>query len=112
MVQCFVILKKYTHTREKASRRRIFFGDFLRLAGYHKTAKSAIEILAKWRFSAPRGGQKGGCRMTRLADFELNFEDEIRKKPGGIHRAIRIEWWSAARFSESPLFPNKKFSLI
>ena len=77
-----------------------------------KTAKSAIEILAKWRFSAPRGGQKGGCRMTRLADFELNFEDEIRKKPGGIHRAIRIEWWSAARFSESPLFPNKKFSLI
>jgi hypothetical protein len=45
-----------------------------------KTAKSAIEILAKWRFSAPRGGQKGGCRMTRLADFELNFEDEMRKK--------------------------------
>ena len=77
-----------------------------------KTAKSAIEILAKWRFSAPRGGQKGGCRMTRLADFELNFEDEIRKKPGGIHRAIKIEWWSAARFSEPPLFPNKKFSLI
>ena len=33
MVQCFVILKKYTHTREKASRRRIFFRDFLRLAG-------------------------------------------------------------------------------
>ena len=69
MVQCFVILKKYTHTREKASRRRIFFGDFLRLAGYHKTAKPALEILAIWRFSGPTERQKGGCRTTRLADF-------------------------------------------
>ena len=61
--------------------------------GYHKTAKPALEILADWRFSGPTEGQKGGCRANRLADFELNFEDEIRKKPGGIHRAIRIEWW-------------------
>ena len=61
--------------------------------GYHKTAKPALEILADWRFSGPTEGQKGGCRMTRLADFELNFEGKIRKKPGGIHRAIRIEWW-------------------
>jgi hypothetical protein len=104
--------KKYTRASEKSSRRRIFFGDFLRLAGYHKTAKPALEILANRPFSGPTGSQKGGCRMTRLADFELNFEDETRKKPGGIHRAIRIEWWSAARFSEAPLFPNKELSLI
>ena len=58
-----------------------------------KTAKSAIEILAKWRFSDPTGGQKGGCRMTRLADFELNFEDETRKKPDGNHRALKFKWW-------------------
>ena len=55
--------------------------------GYHKTAKPALEILAKWRFLDPTGSQKGGCRMTRLADFELNFEGKIQKKPGGIHRA-------------------------
>ena len=55
--------------------------------GYHKTAKPALEILAEWRFLDPTGSQKGGCRMIRLADFELNFEDETRKKPGGIHRA-------------------------
>ena len=61
--------------------------------GYHKTAKPALEILAEWRFLDPTGSQKGGCRMIRLADFELNFEGKIRKKPGGIHRAIRIEWW-------------------
>ena len=48
--------------------------------GYHKTAKPALEILADWRFSGPTEGQKGGCRMTRLADFELNFEGKIRKK--------------------------------
>ena len=61
--------------------------------GYHKTAKPALEILANWCFSGPTGSQKGGCRTTRLAVFELNFEDETRKKPGGIHRAWRIEWW-------------------
>ena len=55
--------------------------------GYHKTAKPALEILADWRFSGPTGSQKGGCRANRLADFELNFEGKIRKKPGGIHRA-------------------------
>ena len=55
--------------------------------GYHKTAKPALEILADWRFSGPTEGQKGGCRMIRLADFELNFEGKIRKKPDGIHRA-------------------------
>jgi hypothetical protein len=75
-----------------------------------KTAKSAIEILAKWRFSAPRGGQKGGCRMTRLADFELNFEDEIRKKPGGIHRAIRIEWWCKPVKNKIQLTPHNHFA--
>jgi hypothetical protein len=55
--------------------------------GCHKTAKPALEILAEWRFLDPTGSQKGGCRMTRLADFELNFEGKIRKKPDGIHRA-------------------------
>ena len=49
--------------------------------GYHKTAKPALEILAEWRFSGPTGSQKGGCRMIRLADFELNFEGKIKKSP-------------------------------
>ena len=49
MVQCFVILKKYTHTREKASRRRIFFGDFLRLAGGSPIRVRGGETLAEAR---------------------------------------------------------------
>ena len=55
--------------------------------GYHKTAKPALEILAKRPFPGPKEGMERGCRTTRLADFELNFEGKIRKKPGGIHRA-------------------------
>ena len=61
--------------------------------GYHKTAKPALEILAEWRFLDPTGSQKGGCRMIRLADFELNFEGKIRKKPDGNHRALKFKWW-------------------
>ena len=46
-----------------------------------------ITALANWRFPGPKEGMKRGCRITRLTDFELNFEGKIRKKPGGIHRA-------------------------
>ena len=56
-------------------------------------AKPALEILAEWCFPGPTERQKGGCRMTRLADFELNFEGKIQKKPDGNHRALKFKWW-------------------
>ena len=59
-----------------------------------KTAKSAIEILAKWRFSAPRGGQPQARFGNLPTESDSSRSEGCRRwrsdnQAGSLRRKIR-----------------------